>query len=105
MVLDIVRRCGLYRIVSLTAIKTGDQVPTIFVLENLVRDALREALKAQVRVLVPLCNSAQKPTAASTAAAAAASAAAPGAAPVDRAEDDRETGSGQTAMGGTDGTG
>ena len=60
MVLDIVRRSGLYRILSLTAIKTGDQIPTIFVLENLRRDAVREALKTQVRTLVPLCHAAAK---------------------------------------------
>jgi hypothetical protein len=39
---------------------THKQVPTIFVLENLRRDALREALKAKVRGLIPLCYAAQR---------------------------------------------
>jgi len=54
MVLELVRKSGLFRILSMCAVKTGDLVPTIFVLENLGKDEEKEILKTQVRALTPL---------------------------------------------------
>ncbi|EKX47981.1 hypothetical protein GUITHDRAFT_106067 [Guillardia theta CCMP2712] len=54
MVLELVRKLGLFRILSMCAVKTGDLVPTIFVLENLGKDEEKEVLKTQVRALTPL---------------------------------------------------
>eukprot|EP00960_Hanusia_phi_P048771 759148-Hanusia_phi.AAC.2 len=68
-VLELVRKSGLFRILSMCAVKTGDLVPTIFVLEvflpfrvrtrpyscqNLGKDEEKEILKTQVRALTPL---------------------------------------------------
>lgn len=60
--LEIVRRTGLYHVIRVVAVKTGEQVPSIFVLENRGGDAIRQDLKAQVPPsLHPLLLGCQKP--------------------------------------------